>query len=107
MKDVIENDFMEQKSRTVLENAALLNQYMQEVYNDWDKQIPLRQAMFNFYNDEGFVHPVYREAASRDNNSHKTFVYKFGINRYSFVISKVKTINSMLSKGSRHQSVSG
>ena len=50
------------------------------------------QAMFNFYNDEGFMHPIHREASSRDDSKYKTFVYKFGINRLVFRLTQIKNI---------------
>jgi len=96
MTHVIENDFMKQEKRSQSDDLKLHQKYGNDALDDGTDryQIPLRKAMTNFYNDEGFLDRVHRTAQSRSQDSAKTYVYKFAINSWYTDIDRPLMVNS-------------
>ena len=94
IKYTIETDFMKQTPRSQLgkpkpclffkeqvsDDERLYERYGNDALYPSDKQLSLREAIMNFYFDEGIIHPVIQDAKNR--NGKKTFVYKFAVNRF-------------------------
>ena len=94
LTDVIKNDFMQQADRSIEADLDLLEQYVPDAAGGDRNQLPLRETIINFYNDEGFWHPIYRAASQRDFSQQKTFVYKYGINSWYTDIERRFMVNS-------------
>jgi len=99
MEDAIQNDYLKQFERTELEELELLLVYGADAEESDDYyreglQIPLRETLKNYFNDQGFLQRVTRAAEVRDSAPGVTFVYKFGVESWNTDQTRPLMVNS-------------
>ena len=99
IEDAIQTDYIKQFDRTEQEELELLLVYGKDAeesddYSAERLQIPLRETLKNYFNDQGFVQRVARAAELRDLAQGVTYVYKFGVESWYTDATRPLMVNS-------------
>ena len=70
---------MSTEQRPPAAEIELLNLYLDGIDEDYRNQTILRRRITEFFTDEGFFYPIFRQSVDRDRLDVNTFVYKFDI----------------------------
>ena len=76
---MLRNDFLSTEQRPPAAEIELLNLYLDGIDEDYRNQTILRRRITEFFTDEGFFYPIFRQSVDRDRLDVNTFVYKFDI----------------------------
>ena len=93
-EDILKNDFLTAEKRPPAVEIELLNLYLEGIDEDYRNQTILREKVVDFFTDEGFFYPIFRQSIDRDLLDFNTFVYKFDVESILTDIERPLMINS-------------